>query len=157
MKASTILTEATPTIGTAAYADGDRVGTLMAVKTGVDGKHGATLLDLKIIDLAAQKSALNIWFFSKEITVDSADNAALDIDDDNILFALGHVVVAATDYVDTASNAVATVKNIGLGGLKPHVTGENGTVYALIESAGTPTYTATDSLRMAFYVAPDTN
>ena len=139
----------TPTVGaSSAYASGDFVGEVMEIKTGAADTMPATLKTMTIIDDAAQGSALNVIFFSQEPTIASADNAALNLTDANMAYYIGHVAVAAGNYVASASNAAACVKDINLHGLTS--SDENGTIYAVIESAGTPTYAATDDLKFTF-------
>lgn len=156
-KASTHQSSAIPVTTAGAYSANDQVGGLMTLKTGVDGKHPATLLDIKVLDKASQKAALVIWFFSKVVSV-AGDNAAHSVSDADMAFCLGHRAIPETKYADTALNAFATDENIGLGGLAPDpANGTNGTIYALIETTGTPTYGSTSDLKLDFYFAPDTN
>jgi hypothetical protein len=139
----------TPVVGASAiYADGDRLGSTMTVVTGAAGKEASTLRTISLVDAAAQKSAMNVLFFSQSPTIASADNAALNLTDANMAYYLGHVAIAATDYVDSTSNAAACVKDINLFGLASSST--NGTIYAVLESGGTPTYATTSDLVFTF-------
>ena len=137
-----------PTIGLAVYADGDYDGTVMTVKTGAADTDSAKLKALTIVDNAAQKGPFNIIFFSEAPTMTSADNAALSLADGYAANYIGHVTVAATDYVDSALNAMACLKDINLDGLAS--TDVSGTIYAILESKGTPDYVATDDLTFTF-------
>jgi hypothetical protein len=150
----------TPTIDTLIYASGDRVGTVMDFAGATQTPGGAgRVWGVRITDRAVQKSALNLWLFKLTPTVASADNAALDITDANLDAAqpVGFVSIATTDYVDTASNAVAFryLANPGL----PFVTagdggvvGATGHLFGLLESGGTPTYGAANALTVTLLV-----
>lgn len=141
---------ATPTLDTVAYAIGDRVGTVMDF-AGLSDTPGdsVAIVGLRIVDLAVQKAALNLWLFRVSPTIASADNAALDMTDGNLTAAVpvGFISIAATDYVDTASNAVG-LKMLVQPGLVAHTgatagaVGDTGHLYGLLESGGTPTYAA---------------
>lgn len=141
-------TTVTPVVGLAIYADGDRLGSTMTVATGAADKESSTLRTISLVDAAAQKSVINVLFFSQSPTIASADNAALDLTDANMAYYIGHVSIAAADYVDSASNAAACVKDINLFGLAS--SSANGTIYAVLESGGTPTYAATSDLVFTF-------
>lgn len=150
---------ATPTIDTAIYASGDRVGTVMTFSDMATApEKGGKIVGCRIYDAATQKSALNLWLFHQTPTVASADNAALDITDANLVLAdpIGFIAIAAADYVDTASNAVA-FKYLADPGL-PFVAGAQagagggGTVYGLLESGGTPTYGSASALTVVLVV-----
>src|SRR5436190_18178347 len=139
-----------PALDTVAYASGDRVGTVMDF-AGLSDTPGdaVAIIALRIVDLAVQKAALNLWLFRVSPTIASADNAALDITDANLtaVVPVGFISIAATDYVDTASNAVG-LKMLPQPGLVAHTgatagaVGATGHLYGLLESAGTPTYAA---------------
>jgi hypothetical protein len=153
---------ATPVIDTAIYASGDRVGSVMTFTDAADGPYqGGRVKGVRIYDAAVQKSVLNLWLFKNTPTVASADNAALDITDPNMVAAdpIGFVPIAAADYVDTASNAVA-FKYLTEPGL-PFMAGSTaagggtGVIYGLLESGGTPTYGATNALTVTLIVEHD--
>lgn len=150
----------TPTVDTLIYAIGDRVGTVMDF-AGVAAFPGGAgrVWGVRVTDRAVQKAALNLWLFKLTPTVASADNAALDITDANLDAALpvGFVAIAATDYVDTASNAVG-FKFLPDPGV-PYVTGasaggagDTGHLFGLLESGGTPTYGAANALTVSLLV-----
>jgi hypothetical protein len=142
--------EVTPTVDTAQYASGDRLGSLMTLSGAADGDFSPTTLkSVVILDKAKQKSALDIFFFDASPTIASADNAALDITDAEMADKfLGSVTIAAADYKDlNASSVVTATCDLPL---KPTTTA--GTIYALLVSRGTPTYGAASDLvlRLSF-------
>lgn len=152
----------TPTIDTAAYGAGDRVGSVMTFRdVSSSPLEGGRVKGVKVYDAAVQKAALNLWLFKNSPTVASADNAALDISDANLVAAdpIGFVAIAAADYVDTASNAVG-FKYLAEPGL-PFVTGPGsgtdvvGIIYGLLETTGTPTYGSASALTITLIVEHD--
>lgn len=150
---------AVPTLDTSAYASGDRMGTVMTLTGVFDVPSGAAeLTSVTIIDQAGQSAALDILFFTASPTVASADNAAIDISDAEMLAkCVGSVTFAASDYKATASNSVGTLKNIGLvlQGARNSATtiSDSQNLYALLVSRGSPTYAAS-SLKLLFGVKP---
>jgi len=132
---------ATPTISTSIYASGDHVGTLMTFEAPISSR-GGLVEHVTVIDKSKQKSILNILFFSGSPTLLSADNAALDISDDDMAnLCLGYVPIAAADYKDLANSSVATVSTI-----KMAIERTTTAFYAVILSGGTPTYAGTTDL-----------
>src|SRR5204862_5482680 len=107
------------------------------------------IVGLPVVDPALQKAVLNLWRFRVSPTIASANNAALDITDPNLTAAVsvGFISIAATDYVDTASNAVGLKMLpqpglVCLTGAAAGAVGDTGHLYGLLESGGTPTYAA---------------
>lgn len=140
----------TPTVDTSAYASGDQVGATLTLNGAAPGDGTGTFLrKLTVVDKAKQKSALTVWLFDEAPTVASADQAAADVSDAELVDkALGCVSVAAADYKDLANGSVATValdlpfKPVG-----------SSSLYALIVSGGTPTYAAASDLVLKFHFA----
>jgi len=139
------ISEATPTLDTSAYASGDRVGSLMTL-TGVGEAGAGCVLDkVVIVDSAKQSSALKIFLFNAAPTLVGADNAAADISDADMTDkCIGVVNVATGDYHALNANSVADTT------YDKAIKSPGATVYALIVSAGSPTYAAT-SLRLKFF------
>ena len=135
----------TPVIVPAAYASNDQIGVLLEIPEAVDADGDtATVLSLVVIDKASQSSKLDILLFSDEPTVASADNAAVNISDAEMAAKyLGRVGVEAADYVATAGSTDATKSGIGL--LVQAAKGKR-SIYALVQSKGTPTYASASDL-----------
>lgn len=154
-----------PTISATAYTAADQVGGVMSVDCGVNAGNisqskgrqvddAYVIQSIKVIDEADQKAELILSFFNISPT-NAGNDAAVDYTDDELQANfLGHVTIAAADYISYADNAVATVANVGLQ-LKPLTRtgdGRNGTsagddiVYCVAHTTGTPTYGATDAL-----------
>lgn len=153
VSANIFAVEVTPTIDTSAYAAGDQLGSLMTLSTGIaDDAKNMTLLSVAIVDKAKQDAAIDILLFDESPTVSSSDNAALDISDAEMVDkCCGFVEVADSKYSDLNANSVAFVGNIGLN--CKYVT--DGTLYAIMNCQGTPTYTSTSDLVLRFTFLAD--
>ena len=139
----------TPTVDTSAYSSGDQIGTLQTITGPTSGTGSGTRIEkLVIVDKAKQKAAMKIFLFDASPTVASADNDPADISDAEMASkAIGVISVAASDYADLSANSTATVNpNLVV---KP--TAGTNALYALMVSAGTPTYGASDLvLKLSF-------
>jgi hypothetical protein len=140
----------TPTVDTAIYASGDRIGSIMEFTNALDDSSGtATIQSVTIVDKAAQSSILQILFFNDLPTVASADNAALNITDAEMAAkCIGHVSVVAADYFALSASSVACVRNINLlvTSVKSSTNTTGKSIWGVIRSGGTPTYTSTSDL-----------
>ena len=145
--------QVTPTIGTSQYADGDQLGALFTIDTGIaDDNKNLTLMSVTVIDQDDESAALDILLFDESPTIASSDNAALNVGDDEMVDKyIGHVSIAADDYVDLAANAAATKTNVNLN-CRAVINGE---LYGIIRCGGTPTYAATDDLTLRFTFLAD--
>ncbi len=97
----------TPVITAAAYADGDQIGALHKMTDVLSSSSGGIeVMSYTLLDKNKSKDAFDILFFSKQVTVTSADNAAVDVSDAEMASGfLGRVAVAAADFVDIANNS----------------------------------------------------
>jgi hypothetical protein len=140
---------ATPTIDTAIYASGDRLGSLMTLSNVADETSGIVVLkSLIITDQAAQTAGIDVLFFDSAPTIASADNAALNITDAEMTARfIGRVVVATGDFTALSANSVAVKANIELM-MRPLLGTRD--LYCLLQSRGTPTYGATTALTVKF-------
>lgn len=143
----------TPTIEAAAYGDADRLGSIMTLANAfAAGKGTVELSSITVLDKAKQKAAIDVLFFSELPTVASADNAALSITDAEMAKYIGRVAIPAAGYEDTGDNSDTTVRNIGL--LMQAAAGST-SLYAILQSQGTPTYTSTSDLTLKFSLVQD--
>lgn len=126
-----------PGIGTgAAYAALDQIGTLFrfpdvtrpGVQTGV--LHAACYYDL-----SDQGIQVDLWLFSAPVTL-AADNAAFVLSDADLLKV--EYVVQFTDFNDANTGQYSVVPSIGY----PFRTVGGTSLYAAVQSRGTPTITA---------------
>lgn len=134
----TKLISQTPTIDTAVYASGDLLTPLMTFDVGNVG-DGGVIKSLMIVDLDADSPALDVLFFTSNLSNSTLTlNAAADIHDTDILTFIGHVSFVSGNWIALADSSVATRENLSL----PFTTG---TLYAVAVSRGTPDeLTATD-------------
>lgn len=147
----------TPVISTSAYTAQDQVGGVQTLTNVIrqDSNLGygtAMLTNVKIVDKAKQSAALEIWFFQNSPTMAGSDNAAFDLTDANLVLAgyLGHVVIAATDYSTSTSNAVAIIKNQNIEIDVPSTSTTPSSIYACMKTTGTPTYGSTSDLILTY-------
>lgn len=137
----------TPAVSTSpAYTAGDAVGGKQTLASALRVASGTALLEsISITDLGNQKAALEIIIFDSDPAAATiTDNAAFAWSTD-ITKVLGHITVAAADYVTIAGEAVAT-----LSGLNIVLKGAATTLYAAVVAVGTPTYTATTDLKFRY-------
>lgn len=130
----------TPTLDTAIYASGDTlfVATALSGVTRANDER-ALLQSIAVIDKDDQKPALRLVFFSASVAFGTL-NAAPSISDADAANYLGHVDIAAADYVDLGGVSVACAKGINL--LLESVSGATSVYIAAMLTAGTPTHTA---------------
>ena len=146
-----------------AHADGDFIAKVKVPNALLDAGHTGKLESISVIDNALQNSAMDVLVFGDEPTVTSAANTALDISDANIKAAkfLGKVSIAATDFLGTTSNGIATIRNLGLilEGLKKREEGKNEPsdkdLWLVLVSRGTPNYAAVNDLTLYIGITQD--
>lgn len=133
----------TPTLDTNAYAAGDHLGSLMTLTEALGINRHGKLRSLTILDKAKQKSDLVVHLFQSSPTLTSLDNAALDISDAQMAtHYIGSVSISASAYIDLANCSVVTYGNLEL--ILESLVTDRGTLYAILESQGAPTYAASD-------------
>jgi len=157
----------TPTVSTSpAYTAGDQVGGIMdlsvrdnrnVVTQGACQEKNAvaTLLSVAVHDKASQSAELVIFFFNALPTVASSDNSALTITDAEMAAkCLGSVTVPASAYATVASSSMAVLKlpDCALAMLSNE---DNGPLYAVMKTTGTPTYASTSDLTLRFLFGQD--
>jgi hypothetical protein len=126
---------------TSAYASGDLIADTQIMNGFFRKADGTGVVQtITIIDEDAQGVSLYVLFMRTSTSMGS-ENSAPNISDANLTAGLlGIVAVATTDYVTLSGAKVATIKNIGI----PVVaaTGTDDLYIAVLNSTGTPTYTA---------------
>lgn len=142
------LIEVTPTVDTSAYTSGDHLGSLMTIEgVNAGGAHLGVLEGVVIVDKAKQSSAINILLFDESPTIASSDNGTVNISDAEMADkSIGHIAIAAADYVALSANSVACKRD-----LRQHIKPiKDSKIYALMVSGGTPTYGAASDLVLKF-------
>lgn len=132
-----------PTITAGAYSAGDAVGGKMTFPSATASRKTAVLSTVVIVDEADQGAALDLVCFNQSFTATS-DNVALAISDADAQNLIAWVSIGASDYVDVGGAKVAVIANIG-----QLVTTSGGRdIHCQMKTTGTPTYAATDDLRV---------
>lgn len=136
----TRLADVTLSLDTSAYASGDLLADTQVASGFFDSVDGTAILQsLTVIDEDDQKVAFYVYFLSSNVTM-GTENAAPSISDANARNILGFVSVGTSDYQDLGGVSVANIRNIGLP-LKA-AAGTLDLYVAVVNSTGTPTYTA---------------
>lgn len=144
----------TPTINTVQYSANDNVGGLMTVDAIGPAFGTGVLKHITITDFDNQKAALTILFFESlpagTFTNNSAFPNLATADLDKVI---GKVEIAADDYTTFNARAVATVECSMNVWSRQQTAGpsegqDKRTIYYAIQTSGTPTYTAADSLKV---------
>lgn len=155
-KASKIVIFTPAVSANSAYTAADQVGGLNLLDQVTLTDRGVSLLQsVSVTDKASQKKALTLFFFDDVPTIASIDNGAFDLTDAQMaLSCLGFVLIPAANYQDSSSNSIATVANCGL--LLRSNAGNNGvqlpagatktSIWCVIMTTGTPTYTSVSDL-----------
>lgn len=132
---------------TAAYAAGDQVGVITAVAgVGQGGGSPCKLVSVTVVDKAKQSAAIDILLFDELPTVASSNNAAVNVSAAQLTDkCLGVVKIAAANYSALSACSVATV--VPGNAIKPI---DSATIYILLSTTGTPTYTAATDLVLRF-------
>lgn len=146
----------TPTVSASvAYTAGDQVGGLQTLSAIAGRKdRGITLINVSVVDKAAQSAELTILFFSSQPTLTSADNEAFSLADAEMAKCIGSVTLPAANYVSSAANSVGTLLAADCClALRPATT--DGTLYAAVKTTGTPTYASTGDLIFNYHFMQD--
>jgi len=144
-----IQVEITPTVDTSAYGSGDQIGTVFTITPVSDagGAHLAVLDTVIVTDKASQSAALDILLFDELPTVASADQAACNVSDAEMADkCIGVISLASASYKALSANSVVMAHQLSLS-LKPK---KDNTLYGLLVSRGTPTYTSASDLTIKF-------
>lgn len=140
----------TPTISTPQYTANDQVGGLQTISlpTGVTFSSVA-VTGLHVVDSAKQSAALNLYFFNSAPTLNSVDNAAMNVTSPEMVSKLAFfMTIASASYVTSAG---VTVGSSGENN-SPHylVPSSLSAFYVLAQTTGTPTYNSTSALTFIY-------
>lgn len=147
--------EATPTIDTGAYATGELIGSEAIVLEGAVGGDagsklvGGILQSVVITDLSKQSANLDVIFFDVDPSNTTfTDNSAFDADDADLLNIIR--TVSVTDWKAFNDNSQGQAHNLAT----PFVLDTGNSLWAVLVSRGTPTYSATAlTLRVGVFSA----
>jgi len=134
------LFEATLSLDTNAYADGD----VLAATQQLDGtaftENGgiAIVQSIQVIDLDDQAQDLDILLLRSNVSI-GTENSAVSVSDANADEIVAIIQVTSTDYVDLVNSQIAIIDNVGQ--MIEAASDDDGLYIAAI-SRGTGTYTA---------------
>lgn len=158
---NTSVTVVTPVISAAAiYASGDAVGGKLTFEGALlTGKGTGIVADVVIVDNDKENAPMDLVLFSSDFTA-TADNAAFDPSDADMLTCLGRISILSTDYASFNDNSVATVRGASamLGVKSDEIRssgGFTGKLYGQLVVRSTPTYTAVNDITVKLTVLQD--
>jgi len=154
MEGKARLLSVAPTLSLTAYADGDQIGSAMELVNALDnnGDTGA-VLSVTIIDKIQQNAAIDIHLFNAQPVIASSDNSPLNISDAEMTAKyLCRISMPSNQYSNLSANSVATLAGIGA-----FVQGAGGSksLWAVLQSRGTPTYTSSSDLTVKIGMVQD--
>jgi hypothetical protein len=116
IRRNTLIATVQPTATDLTYSSGDVIGTVQTISSAVlDGKAGAELRSLIVLDKANQKKNIDLVFFNEApATSIGVDGAAYNLAAADVSKIIGRVSIVTADYVSSTNNAEATLRNIGL-------------------------------------------
>jgi hypothetical protein len=148
-----------PTIDTAVYADGDRlgaVGTFSSVARATGGT--GTVVGARMVDDAASNFDIELWLFQASPTLANADNGVFDITDANIATA---GFLGVIDFLAANSKLVSTTNRVCMGTWlngppsMPYVTSGSANIFGVMKARGAYDAAATDDLVVTLTVIRD--
>lgn len=129
----------TLTLDTSIYASGDVLANTQPLPGALRRMDSKGILrTLTVIDKDDQGAAMDVYFFSRNVSL-GAENGTPSITDADAEYYLGHISVESADYKDLGGAKVACIKNenIELSSLD-----STRNVYVAVVTRGTPTHTA---------------
>ena len=148
---TTAVVAVTPVITAGAYHAKDAVGGRLEFMNAVRVSGGSGVLHaVTIIDNDSEAAALWLVLFNQAF-VASADNAAFDPSDADLLNCIGAINIGTADYVAFNDNSVAQVRSTGL----PFKLTGTTTLYGQLMCVATPTYTAVNDLTVKVHILQD--
>lgn len=142
-----VVRRVTPTVDTSAYADGDRVGSIMTFTDILEPVRKGAVVSVTYVFETGTLGAngFSLLLFRSSPTIASADNAALDVSDAqmtaNYLGMINTPNTAETSLTVLANNAAASTQ-----GVKLAVDSDDGNLYGVIQAHAAITFTATNDL-----------
>ena len=146
--------EATPVVTVGAYASLDAVGGKLEFEDACTAfQNSGRICRAYVTDKGKQDALLYLVLFSEDFTA-TADNAAFDVTDADLLNVMAVLEFAVADYGTFNDNSIATLGFDNLEVSVPFVLAEGGTSIfgQLYVKTSTPTYTATDDIRVRLVV-----
>lgn len=136
----TVVRSLTMSMDASALGAGDVAAATQELPHAVKLLDGGGYIDsLTVIDKDDQGAALDVYVMSANVAM-GTENSAPNISDANAEYILGKIAVATNDYSDLGGAKVATIKNLRIA-IRP-ASGTASIYVAIVNGAGTPTYTA---------------
>ena len=134
----------TPTVDTSAYADADRLGSIMTFTGALGGilglRSGGIIRSVSVVLESGTAAPMTLHLFRSLPTIASADNAALDITDAQLTANwVGKADIVAANFEVMAAGAVGTLQ-----GLNICVDSSDGHLYGVLQAQGAITFTAAE-------------
>jgi hypothetical protein len=143
-----------PTINAGAYGAGNNVGGLLTLTNflRVGGPFSGLLQSLVVVEVGTQKAPIDVLIFRSLPAGTFTDHAAFPtLSAADAALIIQRIPVAAADYVTVGGVSVArAVLNI-----PPGLKGAAATLYAAVNTSGTPTFASTTALTFRFYGLQD--
>lgn len=130
----------TPVCDTSIFASADLIADPVEIVGFFRVPGGRAYIDsIVILDEDDQGAAITLIFTTASTTFGTL-NSAPNISDANLRNAVGHVTFATTDFFDVGGAKIGTKANLGL--MVEGAAGATSLYVAVVNGAGTPTYTA---------------
>lgn len=145
---SAITLSPTVTVDTNAFTAGDVVGSKLTLTSAMRVSGGTGILDsIYVQEKGSQAAVLDILIFNADPSNGTyTNNGAFTANDTDMAMCIARVHIATTDYVATGGYTSASLGGLG----KIVAASGSGNLYAVIITSGTPTYSATTSLKVRF-------
>ena len=149
----------TPVVDTAIYASADQLGSLVELTNAMDDSSGTgTIVSVTVLDKAAQSSTATLLIFNDKPVVASVDNAALNISDAEMSSkCVGVIPIPTASFVALSASSAMAVLNVQLlvNSVKSADNAGGRSLWAILRSGGTPTYTSTSDLTIKIGIRQD--
>lgn len=143
----------TPTIDTAVYASGDRLGSVVTVANIAQANGGQwEIFGARLHDDAASNFNIEAWFFGASPTLANADNGVFDMTDANIATAVPKGVIdflaAHTKSISTSSRLTPGSFLGGVPALRGKCESATTSIYMVLKAMGAYDAAATDDINI---------
>jgi len=137
---------------TTAYADGDVIGGIITFSDVVNDIGGGVVKDAVLADTSTVATSLNLFLFNQSPSSVADDNDGFDPADSDLPYIFGRFEFASGSFEQFADNQICEAAS----NEQPFYT-EDGNLYGVLVSRGTPTYAPNQTLNIRLMVARDSN
>jgi hypothetical protein len=150
---NTTLVSVIPSVSLVTYTANDCVGGGFAIPGAVRVDGGTGILhSVTVRDYDAKNAQFGVYLFQATSLATYTDNAVLDIADVDLDKCIGWVEVNTYDYKTLSDNSVACIRNLSLP-IKAVATTKS--IYCVLRTTSTPTYTTTTAVKFTFGILRD--